>query len=71
MITKIAFFSPTNENVYRSQLMFRNKKHEVHTVEVNKIAKHDAISTLSRDDKSLCWSPILGKPTLEWQKFFT
>ena len=44
--------------------MFRNKKHEVHTVEVNKvalnrdddnqIAKKDGVSTLARGHKSLC-----------------
>ena len=30
-------------NVYRSQLMFTSSKHEVHTIEVNKVA-------LNRDD---------------------
>ena len=30
-------------DVYRSQLMFRSSKHEVHTIEVNKV-------TLNRDD---------------------
>ena len=44
--------------------MFRNKNHEVHTVEVNKvaldrdydkrIAKKDGVSTLARGHKSLC-----------------
>ena len=29
--------------IYRSQLMFRSSKHEVHTIEVNKVA-------LNRDD---------------------
>ena len=33
----------SSENTYRKQLMFQNRLHEVHTVEVNKIA-------LSRDD---------------------
>ena len=35
---KNCFLNPTNESVYRSQLMFRSSKHEVHTIEVNKIA---------------------------------
>ena len=33
---KNCLLNPTD--VYRSQLMFRSKKHEVHTIEVNKIA---------------------------------
>ena len=55
--------------IYRSQLMFRSSKHDVHTIEVNKatlnrdddkqIAKKDGISTLARGHKSLSWSPIL------------
>ena len=55
-------------DVYRSQLMFRSTKHEVHTIEVNKIAlnrdddkrisKKDGISTLARGHKSLSWSPL-------------
>ena len=40
---KNCLFSPTNESTFRQQLMFRNQKHEVHTVEVNKVA-------LNRDD---------------------
>ena len=61
-------------NVYRSQLMFRSTKHEVHTIEVNKvalnrdddkrIAKKDGISTLAHGQKSLSWSPILGEVSL-------
>ena len=35
---KNCFLNPTNESVYRSQLMFRSSKHEVHIIEVNKIA---------------------------------
>ena len=45
-------------DVYRSQLMFRSSKHEVHTIEVNKVAlnrdddkwisKRDGLSTLAR-----------------------
>ena len=64
--------NPTN--VYRSQLMFRSKKHEVHTIEVNKVALNknddkrianiDGISTLARRHKSLSWSPILGEVSL-------
>ena len=55
---------------YRSQLMFRSRKHEVYTVEVNKvalnrdnekrIAKKDGITTLARGHKFLCWSPLIG-----------
>ena len=61
-------------NVYRSQLMFRLSKHEVHTIEVNKVAlnrdddkrisKKDGISTLACGHKSLFWSPILGELSL-------
>ena len=61
-------------DVYRSQLMFRSSKHEVHTIEVNKvtlnrddykrISKRDGISTLARGHKSLFWSPILGEVSL-------
>ena len=61
-------------DVYRSQLMFRSSKHEVHTVEVNKVAlnrdddkwisKRDKLSTLARGHKSLSWSPILGELSL-------
>ena len=42
---KKCLFHPTgkSESIYRSQLLFRNTKHEVHTVEVNKVA-------LNRDD---------------------
>ena len=35
---KNCLFSPTNGSTFRWQLMFRNKKHEVHTVEVNNVA---------------------------------
>ena len=64
----------TNESVYRSQLMFRSSKHEVHTTEVNKVApnrdddkrisKKDGISTLAHRHKSLSWSPILRELSL-------
>ena len=57
-------------NDYRSQLMFRSIKHEVHKIKVNKIAlnrdndkriiRKDGISSFARD-KDLCWSPILGE----------
>ena len=40
---KNCLFSPTNGSTFRWQLMLRNKKYEVHTVEVNKVA-------LNRDD---------------------
>ena len=58
-------------DVYRLQVMFRLTKHEVHTIEVNKIAlnrdddkqisKKDGISILAHGHKSLSWSPISGK----------
>ena len=58
-------------SIDRSQLMFRSCKHEVHTIEVNKVAlnrddnkrisKKDGISTLAHGHKSLSWSPILGE----------
>ena len=41
---KKCLFSPgESKSIYRSQLTFRNRNHEVHTVEVNKVA-------LNRDD---------------------
>ena len=43
---KKCLFDPVaGKSIYRSQLKFRNKKYEVHTVEVNKVA-------LNRDDDS-------------------
>ena len=61
-------------DIYGSQLMFRSSKHEVHTIEVNKvtlnrdddkrISKKDGISTLAHGHKSLSWSPILGEIVL-------
>ena len=52
-------------SINRNCSTFRNKKHEIHTVKVNKvalnrdddkqIAKKDRISTLARDHNSLCW----------------
>ena len=69
---KNSLLNPTN--VYRSQVMFRSSKHEVHTIEVDKvalnrdddklIAKRDGISTLACGHKPLCWSPILGEVSL-------
>ena len=63
-----------SKSIYRSQLMFRNRKHEVHTVEVNKvvlnrdddkhIAKKNRISTLARGHNSLCWNSLLGEVSL-------
>ena len=59
---------------YRSQLMFRSNNHDVHMIEVNKVAlnrdddkwisKKDGISTLTRGHKCLSWSPILGQLSL-------
>ena len=56
-----------SDMTYRSQLMFRLSKYEVHTIEVNKVAlnrdddkrisKRDGISTLARRHKSLSWEP--------------
>ena len=55
---------------YRSQLMFRSAKKEVHTIEVNKVAlnrdddkrisRKDRISTFARGHKDLSWGPLLG-----------
>ena len=65
---KACLFSDSTE--YRSQLMFRLAKHEVHTIEVNKVAlnrdddkrisRKDEISTFARGHKDLSWSPLLG-----------
>ena len=61
--------NPTN--VYGSQLMFRSTKHEVHTVEVNKVAlnRNDDKRIAKKDGiacghKSLSWSPILREVSL-------
>ena len=53
---------------YRSQLMFRSAKHEVHTIEVNEVAlnrdddkricRKDGISTFARGLKDLSWTPL-------------
>ena len=65
---KSSLFNDSTE--YRSQLMFRSAKHEVHTIEVNKVAlnreddkrssRKDGISTFARGHKDLSWSPFLG-----------
>ena len=69
---KTCLFNDSTE--YRSQLMFRSSKHEVHTIEVNKVAlnrdddkrisKRDWISTFARGHKDLSWSCILGEVSL-------
>ena len=69
---KTCLFSDSTE--YRSQLMFRSAKHEVHTIEVNKVAlnqdddkrisKKEGISAFARGHKDLSWSPILGELSL-------
>ena len=66
------FLSSTND--YRSQLMFRSTKHEVHTAKVNKVAlnrdddkrivKKDGIGMLARGHKPLCWNPLLREIVL-------
>ena len=55
---------------YRSRLILRLAKHEVHTIEVNKVAlnrddderisRKGGISTFARGHKDLSWSPSLG-----------
>ena len=65
---KACLFNDSTE--YRSQLMFRSAKHEVHTIEVNKVAlnrdddkrisRKDGISTFATSHKDLSWSPLLG-----------
>ena len=65
---KTCLFNDSTE--YRSQLMFRSSKHEVHTIEVNKAAlnrdddkrssRKDGISTFARGHKDLSCSPLLG-----------
>ena len=69
---KICLFSDSTK--YRSQLMFRSAKHEVHTIEINKVAlnrddderisRKDGISTFTRGNKDLSWSPLLGVVSL-------
>ena len=69
---KACLFNDSTE--YRSQLMFRSAKHEVHTIEVNKVAlnrdddkrisRKDGISTFARGHKDSSWSPLLGMLSL-------
>ena len=69
---KTCLFSDSTE--YISQLMFRSAKHEVHTIEVNKvvlnrdddkrISRKDGISTFATGHKDLSWSPLLGELSL-------
>ena len=69
---KTCLFSDSTE--YRSQLMFRSGKHEVRTIEVNKvplnrdddrrISRKDGISTFARGHKDLSWSPLPGELSL-------
>ena len=69
---KTCLFKDSTE--YRSQLMFRSSKHEVHTIKFNKVALsrdddkrisiRDGISTFARSHKDLSWSPILGELSL-------
>ena len=69
---KTCLFNDSTE--YRSQLMFRLAKHEVHTIEVNKVALNrdddksvswkDGISTFARGHKDLSWSPLLRELAL-------
>ena len=64
----------SSTNDYRSQLMVRLTKHEVHTVKVNKVAlnrdndkrivKKDGIGTFAGGHKSLCWTLRLGEVSL-------
>ena len=58
-------------NGFYLESMFRSINHEVHTIEVNKVAlnrdddkrisKRDGISTLARGHWALSWSPLLGE----------
>ena len=69
---KTCLFNDSTE--YRSQLMFRLSKYEVHTIEVNKVAlnrdddkrisRKDGISTFGRGHKDLSWSPLIGELSL-------
>ena len=72
---KKCLFNPgKSKSTYRSQLMFRNRKHEVYVVKVNKVAlnrdddkrvvQKDGVSTLARGHKSLCWNSLLGEVSL-------
>ena len=60
-----------SKSIYRPQLMFGNNKHEIYTVEVNKVAlnrdddkhivKKDWMSTLARGHNSLCLNYLLTR----------
>ena len=76
---KTCLFNDSTE--YRSQLMSRSAKHEVHTIEVNKvglnrdddkrISRKEGISTFARGHKDLSWSSLLGELSLiKHDKFF-
>ena len=64
----------TDSTEYRSQVMIRSSKHEVHTIKVNKVTfnrdddkrtpRKDGSSTFARGQKDLSWSPILGELSL-------
>ena len=64
----------SGKNDYRSQLMFRSIKHNVHMIKVNKVSlnrdddkrivKKDGMGTFARGHKSLCWNSILGEVSL-------
>ena len=71
---KKCLFDPTGKSIYKHQFMFRNRKHKVHTVEVNKVAlnrdddkrivKKDGVSTLARGHNLLFWNSLLGEVSL-------
>ena len=64
-----------SKSIYRSQLIFRNNKHEIHTDEVNKvvlnrdddkqIVKKDGVSTLASGHYSLCFNSFFRVISLE------
>ena len=64
-----------SKSIYRSQLMFRNNKNEIHMVEVSRVAlnrdhdkrivKKDGISTLACGHNSLCWNSLLRVISLQ------
>ena len=59
---KKCLFNPgKSRSIYRSQLMFRNRKHEVHTVEVNKVAlnRDDDKRIAKKDGVISAWSQLI------------
>ena len=66
---KNCLLDSNGKSIYRSQLMLRNNKLEIHIVEVNKaalnrdddkqIVKKDGISTLASGHNSLRWNSLL------------